>query len=260
MVSSYFIDVVKVIAITCVVAQHVILPWYGADCLAFQFCAVLGAPPFFLVAGYLSHSQPVLPYYMKKFWRISVPFFVFCALKILFSLITDINAHADSFGGMLYDAFILGRLYWFAYTILWLFLLAPILWRIKSPLFVLLLAVGLYVTMYFAPWIAKFRILQMHHFVRALPLFIIGYALRLCVEPNKKTRGASAIKLIAKYTWQIMLMEGFLRIVLFVVVPIPSGVMRIVMVPVLTIVLMLFCIGVSIVSERIPVVRKLVGV
>ena len=87
-------------------------------------------PLFFTISGFLCHRQPLRPYYKKKVLRVLVPFWFFAFLKVFFStVIVRHFAHADTIGGQLYDAFVIGRAYWFAYAIFLMLLIAPLFWE-----------------------------------------------------------------------------------------------------------------------------------
>ena len=87
-------------------------------------------PLFFTISGFLCHRQPLRPYYKKKVLRVLVPFWFFAFLKVFFSTaIVRHFAHADTIGGQLYDAFVIGRAYWFAYAIFLMLLIAPLFWE-----------------------------------------------------------------------------------------------------------------------------------
>ena len=87
-------------------------------------------PLFFAISGFLCHRQPLRPYYKKKVLRVLVPFWFFAFLKVFFStVIVRHFAHADTIGGQLYDAFVIGRAYWFAYAIFLMLLIAPLFWE-----------------------------------------------------------------------------------------------------------------------------------
>ncbi|MBR0281611.1 MAG: acyltransferase [Oscillibacter sp.] len=86
-------------------------------------------PLYFVIAGFLCRKKPVLPFYQAKFQRIIIPYFTFCILKLIYSaFISNEFAHASNLVNVLFDAFFIGRLYWFAYCIFLTFLLAPLFW------------------------------------------------------------------------------------------------------------------------------------
>ena len=87
-------------------------------------------PLFFTISGFLCHRQPLRAYYKKKILRVLVPFWFFAFLKVFFStVIVRHFAHADTIGGQLYDAFVIGRAYWFAYAIFLMLSIAPLFWE-----------------------------------------------------------------------------------------------------------------------------------
>lgn len=54
-------------------------------------------------------------------------------MKLVYTaFISDKYAHANSIAEQLYDGFVLGRLYWFSYTIFLFYCIAPILWKKKN--------------------------------------------------------------------------------------------------------------------------------
>lgn len=95
-----------------------------------NLCYAVNASVFFVIAGYLCHSQKVLPFYGKKITKILVPFAAFSLLKIAYTLfLNNSHAHSDTTSGILKDAFLYGRLYWFPYTLFIIFLTAPLFWH-----------------------------------------------------------------------------------------------------------------------------------
>lgn len=94
-----------------------------------NLCYAVNASVFFVIAGYLCHSQKVLPFYGKKITKILVPFAAFSLLKIAYTvLLNNSYAHSDTLSGILQDAFLYGRLYWFPYTLFIIFITAPLFW------------------------------------------------------------------------------------------------------------------------------------
>ena len=82
-----------------------------------------------------------------------IPFWFFTTLKLTYSnLISSKFAHADSIGEQLYDAFILGRCYWFAYAIFFMYIIAILTWFIednrKRRLFIAFSLIGLLIIQY----------------------------------------------------------------------------------------------------------------
>ncbi len=98
-----------------------------------NLCYAVNAAVFFVIAGLLCHKQNVGSYYLKKVKRILIPFVFFTALKIAYTLfISDQYAHSETLKGVLIDAFVYGRLYWFPYTIFVIFLITPLFWSRKD--------------------------------------------------------------------------------------------------------------------------------
>ena len=143
---------------------------------------------FIVVAGYLCHEQALKPYYKKKFIRIIIPFLVFSLLKILYGvLISGTYAHADSVLIQMYDALILGRLYWFSYCIFLLFCLAPLLWKMtkKHPAFsfvVLIIALGICIADDETGFLSVIPYFQLNRVIQYLLYFIAGYIFQLYRE------------------------------------------------------------------------------
>lgn len=98
-----------------------------------NLCYAVNGAVFFVIAGMLCHKQKVGGYYLKKVKRILIPCLFFSVLKIIYTLfISNQYAHSETLGGVLTDAFIYGRLYWFPYTIFVIFLTAPLFWSSKE--------------------------------------------------------------------------------------------------------------------------------
>ena len=98
-----------------------------------NLCYAVNASVFFVIAGYLCHSQKILPFYGKKITKILVPFVAFSLLKIAYTVLLNSSyAHSDTLSGILQDAFLYGRLYWFPYTLFIIFLTAPLFWHTEG--------------------------------------------------------------------------------------------------------------------------------
>ena len=94
-----------------------------------NLCYAVNAAVFFVIAGMLCHKQSIGGYYLKKVKRVLIPFVLFTGLKIAYTLfISDQYAHSETLKGVLTDAFVYGRLYWFPYTIFVIFLITPLFW------------------------------------------------------------------------------------------------------------------------------------
>lgn len=98
-----------------------------------NLCYAVNGAVFFVIAGLLCHKQDIGRYYLKKVKRILIPFLFFSGLKIAYTLfISDQYAHSETVRGVLVDAFLYGRLYWFPYTIFVIFLVTPLFWNSKD--------------------------------------------------------------------------------------------------------------------------------
>ena len=140
---------------------------------------------FIIVAGYLCHEQPLKPYYTKKFKRIIVPFLVFSLLKILYgALISRGYAHGDSLPGQFFDAFVMGRLYWFSYCMFILYCTAPLLWAGARrsdvfPFAALLVFLCICAADEHTGCLSAVEAFQLNNVVRYMPFFLAGYILQL---------------------------------------------------------------------------------
>lgn len=135
---SAAVDYLKAMAAVLVVLHHAIV-YPGAEKTSPVWLAVLNlisavhVPLFFAVAGYLCHRQPLKQYLQKKASRILVPFFFFSTLKLVYSgLVSSEFAHGTSLGEQLFDAYILGNLYWFPYSIMLSYCAATLFWTEKD--------------------------------------------------------------------------------------------------------------------------------
>lgn len=91
-------------------------------------------PLFFIIAGYFCSRQPVKQFILNKFQRIVIPFLAFATLKLVYTyLISNRFSHATDLINQLFDAYVIGRLYWFSYCIFNMFLIIALLWKDPSP-------------------------------------------------------------------------------------------------------------------------------
>ncbi|MCR5529529.1 MAG: acyltransferase [Saccharofermentans sp.] len=98
-----------------------------------NLCYAVNATIFFVIAGYLCHKQDIPRFYYKKETKILIPLVSFSLLKIFYTMfLSERFAHSDSLWGMINDAFVYGRLYWFPYTLFVIFLAAPLFWHDKE--------------------------------------------------------------------------------------------------------------------------------
>lgn len=133
------VDYLKAIACITVVLQHCLsyllnsrFAYFALFTELYNYSSKINVPLFFIISGYLLHQQPVGNFYRKKIPKLAVPFFVFSGLKILYSVfISGEFAHGSSVKSQLFDAFAVGELYWFSYSILIMFLMAPLIWKTK---------------------------------------------------------------------------------------------------------------------------------
>lgn len=277
---SDFIDYLKAIAIILVVVGHSLS--YMIDKVDFV-CSDLNTiqtliysvhvPLFFVVGGVLCHSQPFKKYLYKKINRLLIPFFFFSALKILYSNVVNASfAHALTLTGQLYDAFVLGKLYWFPYVLFLCYMAAPLFWRLNRKvnalicLACLLLSViqanfpalpgsgwfgilllpkwlGFFLAGYviaqnidlFIKWskhatglcaialtiiVLAFQIPDDGESIRTVRFFVFSFSEMVILGAGMYAikEGCVILRLIAKYSLQIMFMDSFFKVVLFVVV------------------------------------------
>lgn len=134
---KYYLDYLKAVSIVFVVIHHLLSYYSGTygeistvGKLVLLLITSVHVPLFFVIAGYLCHKQNLRIYIKKKVFRVLIPYFTFAILKLSYStFISNEFAHAGSIAEQLYDAFILGRLYWFCYAIFVMYLLAPLYWE-----------------------------------------------------------------------------------------------------------------------------------
>ena len=142
-------------------------------------------PLFFTISGFLCHRQPLRPYYKKKVLRVLVPFWFFAFLKVFFStVIVRHFAHADTIGGQLYDAFVIGRAYWFAYAIFLMLLIAPLFWEKDEKTAPRKAIIGMIAAAVFSAVCSikelslLTEVFQISRTVKHLPFFLSGMVLR----------------------------------------------------------------------------------
>ena len=156
--------------------------------------------PFFLiVAGYFCHEQSILGFYKKKFQKILIPFVFFSLLKLIYSaFVSNEFAHGgDSIFGQFKYSFLIGRQYWFIYTILGIYIIAPLFWT-KANKEQSNSMIWLFVSYITVCIIAVFGInvpelFQIDHIINYLPYFIFG-----CVLRQKQTQIISIAERIDK--------------------------------------------------------------
>lgn len=188
------ITYLKALAIWMVVVFHCIVYWFNGGTLAgtvsfegyqkiiYLLVSIAAVPLFFFISGYLSHKQPLKNYFLKKLWRIVVPFLFFTTIKLVYNLlIAQSSEHGSSVGEQIFRAFVCGELYWFSLVILIMYLIAPLLWwlqdRKKGWIYIvgILSALIIYQVLAEVFKIHLTDILQIHKLLANLPYFILGY-------------------------------------------------------------------------------------
>lgn len=230
-------------------------------------------PLFFVVGGGLCHSQPIKNFLNKKINRLLIPFFFFSFLKVLYvNVVNSSFAHATTLSGQLYDAFILGKLYWFPYVLFLCYILAPLFWKLSSkanaviclfcllgsviqPIFPTLTGSGWFGILLLPKWLGLFLLgyiiaqnkIMFSNFgkhelmLSIVSLLLIAFAFHiptfnasvgvakfyafsisgmviLSVVLKWVKEGSNILRLIAKYSLQIMFMDSFFKVVLFIIV------------------------------------------
>ena len=145
-------------------------------------------PLFFLVAGFLCYKQPFGKYIQKKALRILVPFFLFSALKLIYStLISNEFAHGDSLWTQVFSAFVIGSLYWFPYAIMLCYCFAVLFWTGKGEtatqfkkllISVVLIFLILVNCRYYLPDFKVLTPFQLGNAIRFFVFFLIGMMIR----------------------------------------------------------------------------------
>lgn len=199
------IDYLKAFAAILVVTHHAVA-YSGVDTASggWQLLLLLiisvHVPLFFVVAGYLCHRQPLKPYFQKKLMRVLLPFFTFSSLKLLYSaLISDAFAHAPSLPVQLFDAFVLGGLYWFPYAILLCYALATLFWKdgrqwLSVAVLVGLIAVNVAIDL---PEVSALSYFQIGNALCCFCFFLTGMLIRRCQQ--------TLCGIFAKYKYIVLL-------------------------------------------------------
>lgn len=257
-------------------------------------------PLFFTISGFLCHRQPLRPYYKKKVLRVLVPFWFFAFLKVFFStVIVRHFAHADTIGGQLYDAFVIGRAYWFAYAIFLMLLIAPLFWEKDEKTAPRKAIIGMIAAAVFCAFCSikelslLTEVFQISRTVKHLPFFLSGMVLRyyypklkeffdrrripaLCLAAaitaasalcfalqlalaNALPENCRALAQTGKMSYQIMLLDPFYKVVLFAAAGKLFGGMPLALLPLIA--AADFALGVitCMVIRKIPGVRILFG-
>ena len=321
------IDYLKAFAAIFVVLHHAII-YIDADrqALVWEILRNLvmstHVPLFFTVAGFLCYRQDFKTYIRKKLSRLLVPFFLFSGLKLVYSIfVSNDFAHGGSIGSQLFDAFIIGRLYWFPYAILISYCLAPLFWTPKNEtptnfrrIAVALAIVGLVLVnrRYYLPDIQLLSYFQVGSALRFFVYFLVGIYVRqnqellrthfrkrkwilipLCLGLmafasfllvwkrnqyqystdvvlafsfmtvlfaicRKLPANIRPLKLLGKYSLQVMFFDSFNKVVLFAVLQHFTGSTPLLILAAVVCNLLATCLC-CLVIERIPRVRTLFG-
>ena len=141
---SSTINLLRATAIILVVLHHSISYVNKLDVTTAysNFITIISAvhvPLFFMISGYLCHTQNVFKYYKKKILQILVPFLLFTSLKLVVNLFSDQFSHAETVGDEILKAYVYGEYYWFSYALLIMIFLAPFLWKLKNKIILVFL-------------------------------------------------------------------------------------------------------------------------
>lgn len=309
-----FIDYLKAFAIILVVTHHAIE--YANMHIDNDFLQIflnlitcVHIQLFFCIAGYLCHEQDIMPYIKKKICRIFIPFLFFTSLKIVYSIfISQEFAHGTLISQVLMEAFIFGKLYWFAYAILLLYVLAPLFWKSRKVNIIILLCLvginilvghpsihvfqigrtfanacfflmGILIQQYEEHFIffkknseviisvcvvvliiivtllnrTQLEITFLLKFILALVQMYILYYIAKNMPSNIKV-----LKIIGKYSLQIMFFDSFFKVVLFSIANRFFQINEVVMSIIIVVNITLSCVACMII-EKIPGFKKIFG-
>lgn len=146
--------------------------------------------------------------------KIFIPFVVFSVLKLVYSvLISDEFAHGGEtlVQQVRYSIFI-GRQYWFIYTILGMYLIAPLFWTKKDDksngliMLIISYAVVCLIAIFNIPLPEWF---QIDHIINYLPYFVFGCVLRQEKGSILRVLDQKKIKTLVPVT--ILLIVSFLN-------------------------------------------------
>lgn len=310
-----YIDYLKAFAIILVVTHHAIEYANVHEnniCLEIfiNLITSVHVPMFFCIAGYLCHKQDIKTYLNKKIHRIYIPFVLFTTLKLIYStFIAQEFAHGTSLGQSILDAFLLGRLYWFAYAILLMYLMAPIFWKsreVNIAILICLVGINIFIghpsinifqigrtfanvcfflagiliqqyecslalfvkknnkiilsicwmTLIIIVLLLKTSQLEITFFVKFILAFVQMYILyRVAKNMPPKIK---VLKIIGKYSLQIMFFDSFFKVVLYSIANKFLPINGVTIVVIIAINITLACMSCVIIS-KIPIVKKLFG-
>ena len=156
--------------------------------LLIVFLHTCHVPVFLIVAGYFCHKQPIKQFYQKKIKQLLIPFVVFSLLKLIYSsfVSSEFSHGGESVTSQIAYSFLIGRQYWFIYTIFIIFLFAPLLWirsEEKQSFSVAALIISYLIASFFAVaeilWgIVLPEYFQIDHVIYYFPYFVFGYYIK----------------------------------------------------------------------------------
>lgn len=180
------VDILKGFAMICMIIGHSIIvfpvdishvPWCES---LHNFIYSFHMELLFLLSGFLYKKKDNASYYKGKAQRILIPYLIWGAIFVLMPVIFASVVHRDtSLSDGIKNYFFYGGGYWFLYTLLFVFLIYPVIdklgYWIKVGLVLLLI-----ITNYYIEYPPLFCIDQIMYY---LPFFMIG---NLLAEYNKK--------------------------------------------------------------------------
>lgn len=196
-----YLDYMKAIAIILVIVDHALAYSGGFTDFGNPLCHVIylliesvHVPAFFIIAGFFVKRKPLGQYFKGKFFRVFLPFLVFTTLKLVYSgFISDEFSHSSDTFNRFFDAYVLGRLYWFLFTVSIMYALAPLFWsrkgiRAAAGVSVILIGINIFTAVtdiqLFPLTITAFgRYIENPYFqadilIKFLPYFLIGMIIR----------------------------------------------------------------------------------
>jgi surface polysaccharide O-acyltransferase-like enzyme len=198
---SYIINVLKSIAIILVVLGHSIAYYIeniGDTTLFIQIIMgiiyVTHVPLFVIIMGYLSHPQDVKGYYIKKIYRLLIPYITFSILKIIYANVVSPGMFEGGLTEQIYDIIFVGTRYWFIYMCLGLYILAPMMWKLEKynklkEAILVLFAINVIKNVL---GISFGDVFQISYIIHYLPFFLFGRYLATNVKPVCEILGAKS--------------------------------------------------------------------
>lgn len=182
-----YINYMRVFAIICVVLFHCMqrgekyfdaTDLYKTIEIGLSFSHV---PVLMLIAGFLCRKQEVKHFLKKKIFYILIPFLFFTTLKLIANCITGTADGSLNISSELSDAYLTGDNYWFCYSLLTMFVIATLLWKIQDRKYLLILIWAASVALYTVPLkvfgIRITNVLQINSTLKYLPYFLEGFIL-----------------------------------------------------------------------------------